>query len=136
MTKTLAASYRQTLLDSTAPDLSSVNLKIVALDATYVYSAAHNFLDDITGGAIVATTGNLASKTITDGVLDFADVSLGSPAAGDTITQLWLYYDTGTSSTSPLIAYTDEDGSGAALAIATDGGAITLAVNASGFFRA
>jgi hypothetical protein len=136
MTKTLAASYRQTLLDSSAPNLSSVNLKIVALDATYVYSAAHNFLDDIGGGSIVATTGNLASKTITDGVFDFANVSLGSPAGGDTITQLWLYYDTGSAATSPLIAYTNEDGAAAPISIATDGGDITLVVDASGFFRA
>jgi hypothetical protein len=133
MTKTLSNAYRQKCLDSTAPDLSSVNLKVVALSSAYTYSSAHDFLDDIAAGT-VATTGNLASKTITNGVLDFADVSLGSPAGGSTITQLWLYYDTGTPATSLLIAYTDEDANGS-LSVATNGEAITLVVNASGMFR-
>jgi hypothetical protein len=133
MTKALAASYKAALLDN-GVDLISGNVKIVALDSTYVYNAAHNFLDDIGGGSIVATSGNLASKTNTAGVFDAADVSLGSPAAGDTITQLWLYRDSGSAATSELVAYTDEDASAAALSIATNGEEITVTIAATGLF--
>lgn len=136
MTKALAASYCQTLLDSSAPNLSSVNLKIVALDSDYTYSAAHNFLDDIPGGAIIATSGNLGAKTITGGVFDnTADVSVGSPAGGSTITQFWLYYDSGSAATSALIYFWDEDASGSPISIATNAEAVTVAIHASGFFR-
>ena len=134
MTKALSRAYAQTLLDSSAPNLSSSNLKIVAVDATYTYSAAHDFLDDVTGGAIVATSGNLASKTITNGTFDSANVSMGSPAAGDTITQFWLYYDSGSGATSVLIYYWNEDAAAAAISIATDGAEITVNVHASGYF--
>lgn len=132
MTKALAPTYAASLLTSAAPDLSSVNLKVAGLAAGYVYSSAHDFHDDLSN--IVQTSGNLASKTTTGGVFDAADLVLGSPAGGSTITQFWLYYDTGSSATSPLIYYWNEDASGSALAIATDGSAITIAWHASGIF--
>ena len=134
MTKTLSSAYLEKRA-TTGLNLSTQNLKIVALDATYTYSAAHDFLDDIAGGAIVATSGNLGSKTTTAGVLDSADVSMGSPAAGDTITQFWLYRDTGSSATSELIYYWNEDAAGSAVSLATNGEAISVVVNASGYFR-
>lgn len=134
MTKALATAYLEKRA-TTGLNLSTLNLKLVALDATYTYSAAHDFLDDISGGAIVATSGNLGSKTTTAGVFDSADVSLGSPAAGSTITQFWLYRDTGTSSTSELIYYFNEDSAASAISIATDGTEKTVTVNASGWFR-
>jgi hypothetical protein len=134
MTKALATAYLEKRA-TTGLNLSTLNIKLVALDATYTYSAAHDFLDDIAGGAIVATSGNLGTKTTTAGVFDSADVSLGSPAAGDTITQFWLYRDTGTAATSELIYYWDEDAAASAISIATNGEAITVVVNASGWFR-
>jgi hypothetical protein len=134
MTKALAPSYL-VLRATTGLNLSSLNLKLVALDATYVYSSAHDFLNDVDSGAIVATSGNLASKTTTAGVFDSADVSLGSPAGGDTITQFWLYYDSGSGATSSLIYYFNEDAAGSAISISTDGTEKTVTVNASGWFR-
>lgn len=134
MTKALAASYRAALLDN-GVDLISGNVKVVALDSSYVYDAAHNFLDDIGGGAIIATSGNLSGKTATDGYFDATDVSLGSPTAGDTITQFWLYRDSGSAATSELVYYWNEDAAAAAISIATNGEDITILVNASGFFR-
>jgi hypothetical protein len=123
--KTLYPSYAESLLDSSAPNLSSTNIKIAAFTtANYTYSAAHTHADDL--GTATATTGNLASKTIDDGTFDAANPSLGSPAGGATITRLVMYQDSGTPATSPLIAYTDEDASGAALSIATNGEAITV----------
>lgn len=133
MTKVLYPSYCESLLDSSAPNLSSTNIKIAAFTtAGYTYDPGHNRLDDC--GTAVATTGNLAGKTIAEGTFDADNPSLGSPTAGDTITRLVMYQDTGTPSTSPLIAYIDEDAAGTPLAVATNGEAITLNVNASGLF--
>lgn len=132
MTKALAPSYL-VLRATTGLNLSSSNLKIAGMSASYTYSTAHDFLNDVTN--IIATSGNLASKTTTAGVLDSADVSMGSPAGGSTITQFWLYYDSGSSATSSLIYYWDEDASAAPISIATNGEAITVVVNSSGYFR-
>lgn len=132
MTKRLSNAYKQKLLDSSAPDLSSVNLKIVGSSASHVDSTAHDFLDDVTN--VITTSGNLAGKTITNGTFDATDISVGSPAGGSTITQFWLYHDTGTPATSTLIFYWNEDASAAAIAIATNGEAITAQFHASGLF--
>lgn len=132
MTKQLYPSYAQSLLDSSCPNLSSANIKIAALSSTYTYSAAHNNYDDLTG--VIANTGNLASKTITDGTFDADNPNLGSPAGGSTITRLVTYVDTGTPSTSSLIEYLDEDAAGSAISIATNGELITLNIHALGLF--
>jgi hypothetical protein len=66
----------------------------------------HEFLSDIASGARIATSGNLASKTSTLGVFDAADVTL-TAVTGTTVEAVVLYKDTGTASTSPLIAYID-----------------------------
>lgn len=96
------------------------NIKVVLLDATYTYSSAHDNLNDIGGGAIVATSGNLASKTATAGVADAADVTF-TALTGDPITQMWVYKDTGVSSTSTLICFYDNDSNSAPIAVTPDG---------------
>lgn len=132
MTKALAPTYAASLLTSAAPDLSSVNIKVAGMSASYTYSSAHDFYNDVTN--VVQLSGNLAGKTTTAGTFDATDLVLGSPAGGSTITQFWLFYDTGTPSTSPLIYYWNEDSAGSAISIATDGTAITIIWNASGIF--
>lgn len=108
----------------------AADIKVVLLDSGYTYSAAHDMHDDITGSTIVATSGNLASKTTTAGTFDAADVVF-SAVTGDTVTQFVIYKDTGVSSTSPLIAHFD---TATGLSVAPNGGDITLAWNASGIF--
>lgn len=130
--KKLYPSYAESLLDSSAPDLTGTNIKIAAFTtADYTYDDAHTHADDL--GTATATTGNLASKDISDGTFDAANPSLGSPASG-TITRLVMYQDSGTPSTSPLIAYTDEDASGAPLSIGANGEAITISRAVAGMF--
>lgn len=48
----------------------------VALVRAYTFSAAHKFVSDVTtaGGVLHVTSGALASKTVTSGVADAADV--------------------------------------------------------------
>lgn len=65
------------------------------------------FLSDIAAGARIATSGNLASKTVVDGaiggVADAADLTF-TAVTGAVSEALVVYKDTGTASTSALIA--------------------------------
>lgn len=75
----------------------------------YAFNAAHKFLSEVTGagGTLVATSGALASKTVTNGVADAADVTHSAVAAGAAITSIIIYKDTGVAGTSRLIAFID-----------------------------
>lgn len=85
---------------------SGDNIKACLVDsASYTPdTAADQFLSDLSG--VVATSGNLASKTTTDGVADAADVTFSS-VTGNQSEYIVVYQDTGTPSTSRLIALVD-----------------------------
>lgn len=113
-------------------NLSSGNIKAVLVDlADYTYSAAHEFLSDVAAAGRVATSGNLASKTFTNGTFDSADPSF-TAVTGDVSEALILFIDTGTASTSRLIAFYDTGVGG--LPVTPNGGDINVTVNASGWF--
>lgn len=107
MANALYAKGRQGFLDGSI-DWDTNNIKAVLVDngAYTVDLAAHDNLDDIAAGARIATSGNLASKTVTDGVADAADVTF-TAVTGATVEAIAIYADTGTPSTSRLIAYID-----------------------------
>ena len=85
---------------------SGDNIKACLVDsASYTPdTAADQFLSDLSG--VVATSGNLASKTTTDGVADAADVTFSS-VTGNQSEYIVVYQDTGTPSTSRLVALVD-----------------------------
>ena len=113
-------------------NLSSGNIKAVLIDlADYTYGAAHEFLSDVPAAARVATSGNLASKTFTNGVFDSADPSFAA-VTGDVSEALILFIDTGTPGTSRLIAFYDTGVSG--LPVTPNSGNISVTVNAAGWF--
>lgn len=107
MANALYGLSRQKFLEGGILILSQ-DIKLNFLDsADYTVAIdTHDFLDDITGAAIVATSGNFASKTSTLGVFDAADVSVAA-VTGDVFEAVGIYRDTGVSGTSPLIAYID-----------------------------
>lgn len=84
------------------------NIKCVLVDtADYTVNlATHEFLSSVGAAARVATSGNLSSKTSTNGVADAADVTF-TTVSGDVSEALIIYKDTGVEATSPLIAYID-----------------------------
>jgi len=131
MANAVQASARKLFLDGDI-DLLNDTVKVV-LAKTYTYSSGHDYLDDVTAGYRVATA-TLASKTTTGGAFDSADPTFTAVAAGSTVTGIWIYKDTGTDSTSPLIAWFDTNASTAAISIVTNGSNITLTVSASGWF--
>ena len=97
-------------------DLDWLNdtIKVILLDINKVGSeytvdlANHQYLSSVPAGARIATA-TLASKTATGGVADAADITFSAVSNGDEACEaLILYKDTGTESTSPLIAYIDD----------------------------
>ncbi len=133
MANTLQPSAKQGFLGGDiAWDADTI--KVVALDSTYVYSAAHDNLDDVLAGARVVTSGALTAKTIAGGVADAADVTYVAVPAGDTITQLWVFKDTGVEGTSALIAFYDTKSDTTAINLATNGGDIVITWHVSGLF--
>lgn len=126
MANALYDKARQAFLDGNI-SWSSNTLKAILVDAgTYTVSlSTHDFLDDIPMGARVSTSSALASKTVTDGVADAADVTFTS-VTGSTVEAIVIYQHTGTESTSRLIAYID---TATGLPATPSGGDITVTWN-------
>ena len=125
MANVLYPKFKQALL-SGAVDLTSVNVKAVLVDAAdYTYASTHEFLSDVPSGARVATSANLGSKTVTDGVFDSADTTF-TTVTGDPSEAVILYVDTGTAATSRLICYID---TATGLPVTPSGADIPLAWN-------
>jgi len=92
------------------------NIKLALIDnADYTVNlSTHDFFNDVatdltpSGGsdALVAISGNLASKTATAGVADAADVTL-TAVSGDVSESLVIFKDSGAVATSQLICYID-----------------------------
>lgn len=105
-------------------DFDTDDIRAILVDTgAYTYSAAHDFLDDIPGGARIAVSSALASKTVTNGVADAADKTFPT-VTGASVEAIVLYKHTGTDSTSRLICYID---TGTGLPVTPNGGDITVA---------
>lgn len=95
------------------------NFKLALVDSTYVFSEAHNFLDDVSS-AVVATSANLSSKTQPEGILHAAPVSFISLPPGETIIGYVIYRDSGSAATSELLVYIDQNSDRSAFEFSTD----------------
>lgn len=105
-----------------AIDWSTANIKVVLVDSA-VYTpntATDDFLNDI--ASVIATSGNLAGKTTAAGVADANDITF-TAVTGAQSEYLVIYKDTGTSSTSNLIALID---TATNLPVTPNGGDITV----------
>jgi cephalosporin-C deacetylase-like acetyl esterase len=112
-------------------DIPTDTIKIALIDTgTYTYNSADEFWSSASS-AIVGTAQTLASKTITSGVFDAADVTFTS-VSGVSVEALIIYKDTGSAATSPLIMYIDVAASG--LPVTPNGNNIDVQFNASGIF--
>lgn len=115
-------------------DFAADNLKFICTDHTDKTPSQstdqdHFDLDD-PANATVATSANLGTKTITDGVFDHADETL-SAVTGDQFESVNYYKDSGATATSPLICSID---SGTGLPFTPSGGDIDVRPNVSGVF--
>lgn len=110
---------------ATQVDLVADNIKVLFYSTSY--SSADEFVSDLTGAAIVARSGNLTGKTVTDGVFDADDITV-STVTGSPFSHAILYKDSGADASSPLIAIFDFS------AFTPTGGDITVLFNALGLF--
>lgn len=124
--------YKQALLDGDSNiDVNDGTVKVALVDTgTYTYSAAHQFLSDLSG--VVGTAQTIGSTTVTNGLFDGADVTF-TAVSGATVEALVIYIDTGVAGTSRLVAYIDTGVTG--LPVTPNGGDITVTWNASGIFQ-
>jgi len=115
---------KQALLSqSPALDLDSNTIKAALVTGAYTYSTSHQYYSAVSA-AVIGTPATLTNKTVTEGVFDADDVTFNS-VTGNQVTKILLYQDTGTASTSPLIALFDTAAAG--LPITPNGGNITIA---------
>ncbi len=123
MANALYGKGREGFLDGSI-DWDTQLIKVVLVDSadyTLLIDTDDN-LDDIPAGGRVATSGAFASKTVTLGVADAADVTLSS-VTGDQSEYLVIYYDSTVESTSRLIACID---SATGLPVTPNGGNIDV----------
>jgi hypothetical protein len=123
MANALYDKGRQRFLEGAIAWLTD-DIRCALLDlADYTPDLANDeFLDDVPGGAIVATSGNLTGKTSTGGVADADDVTF-TAVTGDPSELLLIYKWTGSAATSPLIALID---SATGLPVTPNGGNINV----------
>lgn len=107
MANALYDKARQKFLEGSIHYLTD-DIKVALVDSAEYTPDLENdeFLDDINGDAIVATSGNLGNKTSTAGVADADDITFEG-VTGDQAELLIVYKDTGVAGTSPLIAKID-----------------------------
>lgn len=103
-------------------DADTIKAILVDNGAYTVNLATHDFLNDIPAGARIAISSALSSKTKTAGVANAANVVF-SAVAGASVESVVIYQDTGTESTSRLIAYID---TATGLPVTPNGGDINL----------
>lgn len=103
-----------------------------ALVRGYTFSAAHKFVSEVTGagGTLVATSAALASKAVTSGVADAADVTFSAVASGAAITGILVFQSSAVgggadvaATAQRLIAWYD---TGTGLPVTPNGGDITV----------
>lgn len=104
--------------------IASGVLKVIGVSNGYTFSAAHTSPNDIASGRIVTSNNQLASVTITDGVLDAADLTLTAVTGSSAIAAFIVYTVAGTSASSTMHVYIDSAASG--LPVTPNGGDIVI----------
>lgn len=135
MSNALFAAYRTAVL-SAPPNLSSATIKAMFVDHAddTPSTSADDFINDIASAARVPaiascpTLGTKTLGTVAAGVFDAADTTFSS-LTGDQVESLILFEDSGTESTSDLLAYWD---SATGLPLTPNGGDVTVTWHASG----
>ena len=134
MASAIYPTFKEALLSqdpSIDLDTDTIKARLVNIGTDYTYSAAHDFIDDVT--AYSGTTDQtLSNKTVALGVFDNTAVITFSAVAIDgakTVDAVVVYRDTGTPATSPVVCYLEF-----AAAQTPNGGDIEVDWNASGLF--
>jgi hypothetical protein len=116
-----------------AIDMNTDDIRAQILTSGYTRNlTTHDFLNDLVIASNSPASGATATLTTeavdADASFDSDDPTWTSVTTGSTITQITLYKNTGTDTTSPLVANYD------GFSQATNGGNLNGTVNASGWF--
>ncbi len=107
MANTLYDYARQRFLEAQINWMTDTVKAILVDTSAYTpQTSVHQYLSDISSSARIAGPVTLTAKATTGGAADAADITFTS-VSGPSIEAIVLYVDTGTESTSPLIAYID-----------------------------
>ena len=132
MANALYPKWKEPLLQfTTNNNLSAGTVKVALVDTgVYTYSSANQFYSSVSAAA-VGTPQTIGSKTFVNGVFSGGNVTF-SAVTGASVEALVIYIDTGSTATSPLVAYIDASVTG--LPVTPNGGDITITWNGSGIF--
>jgi hypothetical protein len=122
MANALYAKGKEKLLTA-AINLSSDTIKAALLSSAYTANLSTDEFWSGISANLLNTAQTLGSKSVTSGIFDAADVTFTAVTSGSTAKAIVIYKDTGTASTSPLIAYIDTI---TGFPLATNGGDITI----------
>ncbi len=122
MANALYAKGKEKIL-SGAINLPSDTIKASLLSSSYTANLSTDEFWSGISANLLNTSQTLASKTVTAGVFDAADVTFTAVTSGSTVKAVVLWKDTGTPSTSPLLVYIDTI---TGFPLATNGGDITI----------
>ncbi|MCM1958036.1 hypothetical protein NCZ17_01440 [Acinetobacter modestus] len=107
MANTLYDYCRQRFLESNINWMTdTVKVILVDFGGYTPQTSTHQYLSDISSSARIAGPVTLTSKATTGGAADASDCTF-SAVSGASIEAIVIYKDTGTESTSPLIAIID-----------------------------
>lgn len=131
MANQIMQKYKEALLSGAANvDLTTGSVKVMMIDTgTYTFSAAHQFRSDITAG-VIATSAALTSKSVTNGTFA-ASAATCTAVSGATVEALYLFIDTGVTTTSRLVAWWD---TATGLTFTPNGGDVTITPSGGNWF--
>lgn len=95
-------------------------IKVAAVSSSFVWSDAFDFFNDVTG-QLGSSSAALTGVTYTNGQLNADSTTISGITVGQVVTGLIIYADTGTPSTSRLLAFIDTNADGTAMSITSDG---------------
>lgn len=136
MANAIHPKYKQSLLDGDSNiDLNDGTVKAILINTSvYTYTTWLNssqYYSDVSG-QVGGTPQTINNTTVTNGLFDGDNVVFPA-VSGSTASAILIYIDTGTASTSRLVAWLDQSVGG--LPITPNGGDITIAWNGSGIFQ-
>jgi len=131
MANAIYPRYKEALLTGDSNiSLTSGTVKVALVDTgTYTYNGNNQFYANLSG--VTANSAALASKAVTNGYFTSGN-AVFTAVSGNQSEALIIYIDTGSSTTSRLVAYLDTNVTG--LPVTPNGGDITVVANTSGWF--
>jgi len=133
MANAIYPKWKERLMESgSGANLGNNNVRAYLIDTgVYTYSDSHEFVSNLTG-IVGSASGTFQNKTFVDGVFDADNISFTS-VTGNSAEAIVIFIDSGSTSTSRLVAYLDTGFTG--LPITPNGNDIPVVWPASGIFK-